>query len=188
MNINHTTATKNIKPMVFDLDIENAPPTVYFLINPSNFELKYTPKIAEQRVRWSNKNIGYIFQAHHDELDTLSTSGTSAMFVSENGITRVNRNDTLAFRNIQQIIALYRNNGININTKSSSSLNPCMIDSVGRVVITYDGFVYRGHFTSFSITENDDKPFNISFSFEFEISQLINIGSALQNSIIKSDI
>ena len=54
------------------------------------------------------------------------------------------------------------------------------ISEFGRVVITYDGFVYRGHFLSFSTTEDDTKPFNINFSFEFKITQVFNIGKVLE--------
>ena len=93
------------KPMVFDLDIIKPPESFTLLINPSNFELKFTPKITEQRIRTTAQNIGYIFQAHHDELDTMTASGMSAMFVSTNkGITRVDRTSTVAYENIQQLL------------------------------------------------------------------------------------
>ena len=167
--------------MMFDLDIVRQPDSFALLINPSNLNLKFAPKISEQRIRWTSENIGYVFQAHHDELDVLTASGISAMFVSfTHGITRENRTNTMSYNNIQQLIALYRNNGTNVNPKSGQTINPCMIDSVGRVVITYDGFIYRGHFISFTITENDEKPFNINFSFEFKVTQMLNIGNVLQ--------
>jgi len=175
------TKNKSDKPMMFDLDIVRQPDSFALLINPSNLNLKFAPKISEQRIRWTSENIGYVFQAHHDELDVLTASGISAMFVSfTHGITRENRTNTMSYNNIQQLIALYRNNGTNVNPKSGQTINPCMIDSVGRVVITYDGFIYRGHFISFTITENDEKPFNINFSFEFKVTQMLNIGNVLQ--------
>jgi hypothetical protein len=180
---NFTTSSPATKPMVFDLDIDKPPDTLILLINPSEFQLKFTPKVTEHRVRWTSQNIGYIFQAHHDELDTMTASGISAMFIGNEGITRENRIQTLAYENIQHLIAFYRNNGMNINRKPGSKLNPCMIDSVGRVVITYDNFVYRGQFLSLSITENDEKPFNVTFSFDYKISQTLNLGNVIQNNL-----
>ena len=69
------------KPMMFELDIINAPSPLVLFINPTSLEIKYASKITEQRVRWTGMTPAYIFHAHHDELDTLSASGKSAMFI-----------------------------------------------------------------------------------------------------------
>lgn len=166
-----TSKAKNIKPMLFELDISSNVQPLALLINPNSLEIKYTPKIIEQRVRWTTQNIPYIFHAHHDELDIMSCSGKSAMFISDKGITRVDRVKTLAFENIEDLIAIYRNNGTNRNKKPNSSINPSTIDSVGRVSISYDNFIYKGHFLNLTISENDSSPFNLDFSFEFKITK-----------------
>jgi hypothetical protein len=174
-----TTSSRryNSKPMVFDLDIANPPPSLTLLINPSNLEMKYTPKLTEQRVRWAGTSPGYIFHVHHDELDVLTASGKSAMFMADDeGLTRINRTETLAYQNIESLVTFYRNNGTNLNPKSNSTINPCMVNSMGRVRITYNGYSYKGHFISLTITENDSSPFNVDFSFEFKVTRTFDVG------------
>ena len=183
MSLYNVTSSRryNTKPMVFDLNIETPPPSLTLLINPTNLEIKYAPKMIEQRVRWAGTSPGYIFHVHHDELDVLTASGKSAMFMSNGGLTRTDRTDTLAYENIETLVAFYRNNGSNFNPKSNSTLNPAMINSVGRVTITYNGFLYKGHFISFSCTENDSSPFNVDFNFEFKVTRTFNVGQVSSN-------
>ncbi len=172
----------NSKPMVFDIDIDEPPASLVLLINPSNLEIKFQPRVAEQRIRWTGLTSAYVFQVHRDELDILTATGKSAMFMSDKGITRKDRTDTLAYENIETLVAIYRNNGMNLNKKPGSTINPCAIDSVGRVVITYNNFMYRGHFTSFTFTENDGNPFNVDFSFEFKVTKTFDVSQTTGNS------
>ncbi|MDD5649584.1 MAG: hypothetical protein PHF86_04090 [Candidatus Nanoarchaeia archaeon] len=171
-----TVRRLNVKPMVFELDINDPPPPLTLLINPTSLEIRYVPKVTEQRVRWTGTNIPYIFQGQHDELDVLSASGKTAMFISEEkGITRIDRTKTLAYENIAKLLAIYRNNGTNRNSKPDGAINPCTIESVGRVVLNYNGFLYRGHFIAFSLSENDAMPFNLDFTFEFKVTKTFNV-------------
>lgn len=188
MAIYKTTTVKktNVKPMVFELEIIKPPPPLTLLINPNTLETRYVPKVSEQRTRWSGNNIPYIFQAQHDELDVLSASGKSAMFFSdEKGLTRVERRDTFGFENLAKLLAIYRNNGTNRNTKPNGSINPCVIDSIGRVVLSYNGFIYRGHFVSFSISENDMMPFNMDFNFEYKVTKTFSVDYTKESEILK---
>jgi hypothetical protein len=186
MSLYKITSSRRIdtKPMVFELDIQSPPEPLILLINPASLELKFTSKISEQRVRWTGANPAYIFHAHHDELDVLSASGKSAMFMSDKGLTRSDRKDTLAFENMERLVAIYRNNGTNRNKKANSSVNPCAVDSIGRVVISYDGFVYKGHFTNFSWSENEMNPFNVDFTFEFKVTRTFSVDQVNENGIL----
>ena len=177
---------QGFRPMVFELDIDNPPDPLTLLINPNTLDWKRTPKITEQRTRWASGASPYSFHVHHDELDVISASGRSAMFMSDNGLERNNRTQTLGYKNLENLVYIYRLNGMNLNSKVGSVGKPCMIDSIGRVVLTYDGFVYRGHFISFSTTENDQYPFNIDFSFEFKVTQTIDTGLTAYNQIAKN--
>lgn len=176
----------NTKPMVFELDIDNPPEPLILLINPTSLEIRFASKITEQRVRWSGLSPAYIFHAHHDELDTLSVSGRSAMFMSDKGITRVNRTNTLAYENIERLVAIYRNNGMNLNSKpgSAAKANPCVIDTIGRVIISYNGYVYKGHFVNFSISESEVNPFNVDFTFEYKVTRTFSIDQLNESSIL----
>jgi hypothetical protein len=175
------------KPMVFELDVvkPKPPEPLILLINPSSLELKFTSKITEQRVRWTGLSSAYMFHAHHDELDLLSAAGRSAMFMSQRkGLDRIGRVDTYSYKNIERLVAIYRNNGMNLNAKPGKTVSPCAIDSVGRVLINYNGFIYKGHFINFSFSENDSGPFNIDFTFEFKITRTFSIDQANESAIL----
>ncbi|MDD5649715.1 MAG: hypothetical protein PHF86_04745 [Candidatus Nanoarchaeia archaeon] len=181
-----TVKRTNVKPMVFELEINDPPPPLTLLINPSTLENKSVSKILEQRVRWTGGNIPYIFQVHHDELDVLISSGKSAMFFSnEKGLTRIERIKTAGYENIEKLIAIYRNNGTNRNTKPNGSINPCTIETIGRVILSYNEFIYRGHFTSFSVSENESMPFNIDFNFEYKVTQTFDINRVNVESVLR---
>jgi len=176
----------NSKPMVFELDIDEPIKPLILLINPSSLDIKFTPKITQQRVRATGQNPSYIYHAQHDELDVLSASGKSAMFISDKGLTRIDRTKTLAYENINELLKIYRNNGTNRNKKPNGKVNPCVVDSIGRVVINYNGFIYRGHFTNFTISENATTPFNLDFTFEFKVTRTFNIDQVTENQILNS--
>lgn len=178
------------KPMVIELDILTPPPPLVLLINPDTLDLKFVPKITEARVRWTDRrDSGYILQAHHDELDMLSASGRSAMFYTNRGITSSERARTVGWENIQHLLAIYRNNGMNFNPKPGRR-GTNLIQSVGRVLIVYDEVIYRGSFESFSLTETEEKQFNVDFNFDFKVSRMTNIrglSNSIMNNVLQSD-
>jgi len=172
---NITGARAPLKPMVFELDIIEPPAALILLINPDNLTLKFTPKVTPERVRWTTRrSSSYILHAHHDELDTLNATGKSALFYNNDGLTSANRHETIGWENIQKLLSIYRNNGMNFNKKPMQK-GSSVIDSVGRVLITYDDVLYKGHFDSFSLNESAEKPFYLDFSFDFKVTRMINV-------------
>jgi len=183
-----TGAKLAAKPMVFELDINVPPDPLILLVNPETLDNKSTSKVVENRVRWvDRRDSGYILQTHHDELDVLSLSGRSALFYTDEGITSQDRERTLGWENIQHLLAIYRNNGMNFNRRPNSR-GTNLIQSVGRVVISYDGYIYRGSFENFALNEVQEKPFNLDFSFDFKVTRMISVRqrsqSILQNILI----
>lgn len=182
---NITGAKLASKPMVFELDINEPPQPIILLVNPETLDIKSTSKVTESRTRWTDRSdSAYVLQAHHDELDVLSASGKSAMFYSNKGITIDERTKSLGWENIQQLVAIYRNNGMNFSKKPGKQ-GSSVIQSIGRVVIAYDGYIYRGAFESFSLTEVQEKPFNLDFSFDFKVSRTIT-ARQLSQSILQN--
>lgn len=161
------------KPMVFELNINNPPPQLTLQINPESLDFKFSPRVSESRVRWTNqRDSGYILQTHHDELDILSVSGQSALFYTDKGLTSVERRRTIAWENIQKLVAIYRNNGMNFNSQMGKGMS--VIESVGRVHIIYDEVLYSGSFDSFNLSEAAEKPFNLNFSFDFRVTKFFD--------------
>jgi hypothetical protein len=162
------------KPMFFELDIDQPPPVLILAINPQEFSKSLTKKVTQSKNRSS-----YIYNFAFDELDTMTCSGTAAMFYNVNGLTVESRRDTLGFRNLRSLVQIYRNNGRNYvsrpqNDRPLVTSNVGLIKTVGRVIISYDDVIYRGSFDSMNIGENDAKPFNLTFSFQFTVSNTID--------------
>lgn len=165
-----TGVIKSPSQMVIELIINEPPPPLILLINPQSLDFKYTPKITTFRTRWTDQNYTpYILHTHHDELDTLSIAGTSAMFYSDKGITVSERTSSIAWENIQQLIAVYRNNGMNFDKKPGKR---GAIESVGRVSIYFENIFYYGSFDNFTLNEVDEKPFNMTFNFDFKVTKV----------------
>mgnify|MGYP000843954158 CR=1 FL=1 len=170
------------KPMFFELDINEPPPILTLLINPADFTQNFQKRIVQSRTRPTSRNRGaYTYQFNFDELDTMTCSGTSAMFYGERGLTTALRTQTLGYKNLKSLVEIYRNNGRNYVTRVTQT-GPTLvtggdglIDSVGRVIIAYDDNVYRGAFDSFSINETNAKPYNLAFSFQFTVSEKIDV-------------
>lgn len=173
-----------LKPVSFELDINDAPPVLTLLINPENLDVRFTSKVTPTRVRWTTRNDSpYILQHHHDELDTMTMTGKSAMFYTNRGITAQDRTRSLAWENIQKLLAIYRNNGLNYNRKPGRE---GIITTVGRVLIVYDGFIFQGSFQTFSITESEEKPYNYDFTLDYKVTKIFNIRGANTEAIMKN--
>ena len=167
------------KPMFFELDIDNPPPVFTLLINPQEMNMNFTKKVIQARTRPTTRNRGsYNLQYFFDELDVMSCSATSAMFYGENGLTTNFRTDTLGYKNFKSLVEIYRNNGHNYAPRQKYPLvsgGDGLIESVGRVIIAYDDIVYRGSFDSFSVNDDDTKPFNLAFNFQYTISEKLDV-------------
>lgn len=169
-----------VKPMYFELDIVDPPPILMLAINPHDFTKTFTKKVADGRVRPSNRDTApYVRHFDYDELDVLSCSGTSATFYHNKGLEHINRTKTLGYRNLKSLVEIYRNNGRNYNSSRFNAPlitgGSGLIKSVGRVIIAYDDMIYRGAFDSFTINEIDAKPFNLEFSFQFTVSKTLDV-------------
>jgi hypothetical protein len=169
MNSTITGVKPALKPMVFELAIDLPPPPFVLLLNPNSLEIRLTPKVSESRRRWiDRRDSGYILQAHHDDLDVLTADGRSAQFYNDGGLTSENRQESIAWDNIEKLVAIYRNNGKNFN-KNPNRKSTGVITSVGSVSIYYDSKVYIGSFNSFNVTESQDQQFSVNFNFEFKV-------------------
>ena len=166
-----TGAKIPILPMLIRLEIDNPPPPLTLLINPSSFDLTFASKVTKTKVRKAYRgDFGYSFEHHHDELDEISMSCDTALNYDFNrGLTDNNVNQVMAYDHTQKLLAIYRNNGKNYNTKQDS-----IIESIGRVVIQFDGVHYYGSFNDFKWTHTADTPFNYSLSWTFTVTETKN--------------
>lgn len=169
-----------VKPMYFELDIDDPPPILMLAINPSEFTKNFTKKVSNSRTRPKTRDqAAYTNNFDYDELDVIQCSGKTALFYGQNGLTIEKKSSSLGFRNFKSLIEIYRNNGRNYNsTRFTSPLitgGSGLIKSVGRVIIAYDDVIYKGSFDSFTVNEVDSKPFNLDFNFQFTVSKTIDV-------------
>lgn len=134
-------------------------PDLAMKINPKNLDSKYTQLINRKRTLG-----GFIEEHWGEQLDTLSASGTSGTFFSDFGLTNLNRRDTTAYRDLEQLINIYRNNGSVYDHKTGS------IVAQGTVIMNYDGSVFHGYFENFSINEMAEKQFELFYDFTFKVT------------------
>jgi hypothetical protein len=173
-----------IKPMVFELDIDFPPPPLILLLNPSQLEFKYSSKLQETKGRFGNdrRDTGYIMQVAHDELDVISAECRSAQFYDDGGLTYKNSHRSIAYENFAQLLAIYRCNGMNY-TRQGTTQGASLIQSVGKVLIIYDGSIYKGFFDSFSTSSTQEVPFWIGFNFEFKVIETTTISGMMSPTV-----
>lgn len=78
------------------------------------------------------------------------------------GVTRALRRGSAAYQSFMSLFQIYKNNGAIYNSHNR-------IATLGSVKIFYDNTIYTGSFETISVTETEDKPFDLSFAFSFVI-------------------
>jgi hypothetical protein len=185
-------------PISFQIDYRNSriqnPPDLFLLINPSNLNFSSGKKINSEYARG-----GYITEEWGEMQETLEFSGKIGAYyvwnpkIDFSGLNRYDRNKSPSFRNLMNLLMVYRNNGMvyddtPLNPQKNKSDNLIQnanilkaskrisqvarskknrIVSVGDVYLNYDGVSYRGSFDSFSIQEKADEPYTLSYNFSF---------------------
>jgi len=150
-------------------------PPLRMLVNPKQFSVSCEKIISDG----NRSRIGNIVEHWGDGQDKLEGSGTVSGFYSGDvqdargpGLTRTARSWSASFQNFLSLWLLYRNNGgiylpeVVTGDKQWQTMNLAML---GSIYIYYDGVLYLGSFDSFDITESDDMPHSLEYSFSFTV-------------------
>jgi len=140
---------------------EEKKPKLYFYVNPSSITHAYKKKINRQKSR-----AGWIDEYWGDELDTLSIEALSGgMRIADGGYTSLSethaKGDNNALRRLEEIVQLYRRNGLSFSGDFPSDFSP--------LEFGFDRFVYYGYFESFSLENNTERPFMMGFNFTLKV-------------------
>lgn len=185
---NITGVKASVLPMQFGLVLEDTrqiPQPIILLINPNNLDISNTSKVAPIRVRQTNSAVkGYILHVHHDEMTELSMAGKSAMFYNEAGVSIENFQNSMAWNNVQNFLAIYKNNGFNYN-KYPGYFGRSHIKSIGHVEIIYDNVIYKGHFNNMTLSQDEVNPFTIDFDLSFKAFSIIDNDSESRDILRK---
>lgn len=181
-----------VLPMVFNVVYPDTYQTVdgvtgvssplYLFINPSSWQRSSAKVLGKSYIRNGIKT-----ERWGEELEQISASGTcAAFFTQETGLTRFYRNQSPGFRNLMELVQVYRNNGCiygkSYDGNDTAPPSSNRIIDVGFVEILYAYELFRGTFESFTITEDAKKPHNLAYSFIFNCSEVISIHDILSQS------
>lgn len=167
------------RPVIFDIlgpDLETSIlPEGYKLvlhINPTTLSLKYKRKV--ERIQTKG---GFVEQHWGDDLSGLDLEmNTGAFMRLYTGVTAVtspvvaggSRRETLAYDSFLDMLALFHHNGSIFDTNGQVVLQ-------GIIKVTFDGGVYLGHFSAFSVNQNADQPYQFTMSASMDITHEIQV-------------
>lgn len=169
-------------PTATFLGAQNVQNPLYLFINPTTWQRTSAKVLNRNYIRNGVKT-----ERWGEELEQITAEGTiAACYTQETGLTRYYRSQTPSFRNLMELVQVYRNNGcIYANSYQGNtgapSTNKRIVD-VGYIEILYAFELFRGTFDSFTITEDASKPFTLAYSFVFNCSQVISIHDMINQS------
>lgn len=171
----NTYSPKRGRPMLFQV----ADPIYQRPLYPVMLALHVNPRSFSEKMQKAKSVVptygGFVEFIWPDELDTLSADQTSGAFISpKTGLTAgsatdmnfLGRQGTIAWEKQEDLLELFRCNGAVFNTAGQPILR-------GRIMCMYDRGIFAGHFTTFQVTESDDKAFTFELNWEFRVEQTI---------------
>lgn len=168
-----------------DLGVSRIPDLILDInVSSLNFSLN-------QNNNYHYTRSGIISETWGEKLDSLEASGSiGAYYPLTDGYKR-----GFTFQNLYNLILFYRNNGTIYSplekSKKISDIKPesfstrvnslqtqivkNRIDKVGSVTLLYDRCIYVGCFNSFNLTQDSNNPFNLSYSFSFQVRNTLRL-------------
>ncbi len=138
------------------------------------------PQSLQERMRKTKSFVmtqgGYVEYIWPDELDTLSSEQTTGAFLGpKTGLVGGDssggsdgRQGTIAWERQEDMLELFHQNGVVYNSRGRPIMR-------GRIMCLYDRGIFSGHFTHWSVDEDETKPFQFGLSWEFTVEQTIYI-------------
>lgn len=164
---------RGVRPVVFDLIAPDGETSILpddlklvLHVNPSSMSIKYQKVIERTQTK-----TGFVEQHFGDGTTgidfEMATGGFMRLWTGLSSNTSPNmtggtRRETLAYNSYLDILALFHNNGSVYDITGQVALQ-------GKIKVTFDGGVYFGWFTSFSVSESTEKPYQFSLSASFEV-------------------
>jgi len=151
-------------------------------VNPSSMQFSYTKVIERQQTlggfveyHWGNSPAEVSLSA--------ATGGFVRLFTGLSNITGVTpsnssilptsmqatdtggtRRDTIAYDKYLDLLALFKNNGAIYDAYGSIALQ-------GQILMMFDGGMWWGYFTTFSVEETAEKPYQFAITAAFSVDK-----------------
>lgn len=160
------------RPVVFDImgpdGVTSVLPDELKLVlhtNPSSMKINYTKVIERIQTRggWVEQHFG---DATESISFDMSTGGFMRLYSGMSNITNPayggTRRQTIAYEKYLDILRLFHNNACVYDLKGEIVFR-------GRIKISFDGGVYFGWFSSFSVEESAERPYQFALTAAFEV-------------------
>jgi len=138
-------------------------------VNPSNMNIQMNRQV--ERIQTDG---GFVEQHWGDSTEEITfdavTGGFMRLYAGLSNITNPayggTRRETIAYDKYMDFLAFFHNNGSVYDSKGRIVLQ-------GIVKITYDGGVYLGWFSNFTVNESASKPYQFALSASFIVAKEI---------------
>lgn len=175
------------RPVIFDIlapDLQTSmlPGGIKMVlyVNPNSMQIKQDQTITRIQTRG-----GFVEQHWGDNTQSITldmaTGGFKRLYagliggITSPALTGGTRRESLAYDSYLDMLALFHNNASIYDLRGQ-------VVAQGQIKMTFDGGVYLGWFSSFSVTENVDNPFKFTMSGEFTVAKEIQIWRSVFNT------
>ena len=196
------------------------PAVLKFNLNPQDIILTYSKKVTAHRVRGSyfrpslGAVTGHVIEHHWDELDIISITCKTGNFWVHGGLDyprgertgfvpftllrgfTSSRTKSLAYRKLQAIIAMFRNNGCSWLTGSTRmqgtrqqeffGTDYNIVVNPGAAFLLYDGMLWYGHFENLRVMERGDMPHWFEFNLTFKVSRTVDLNGITNSDVLEN--
>jgi hypothetical protein len=166
---------QNRTPLVFDVlgpdwSTSVLPEGVRLVLHCNPTSLKVNRQRQVERIQTLG---GFVEQHWGDSTVDISADGTTGGFVRPySGLSNVtsfdaaggSRRETIAYDKFLDLLALFHSNGALYDAAGNIALQGC-------VKMTFDEGVYLGWFSQFNVSENAEKPYQFTISFQFTVQR-----------------
>lgn len=188
------------------------PAAVKLNVNPKDIVLTYTKKVSAQRVRGNyfrreiSSVTGFTVEHHWDDLDVVSVNCTTGNFwvngglhyprgeSQQAGFRSASRSKSLAYRKLQAVMAMFRNNGCawmtgatTLRTKEEAEFfgkDFNIVVNPGSAFMMYDNIIWYGNFETMKVNERGDNPNSFDFSIDFKVARTVDLNGVSEADVL----
>lgn len=154
-------------------------------VNPNSISIKHDKTITAIQTRggfveqhWGDNTQGITLE--------MATGGFKRLYtgliggITSPALTGGTRRETLAYDSYLDLLALFHNNASIYDMRGQ-------VVAQGQIKLTFDGGVYLGWFSSFSVTESADQPYRFTMSGEFTVAKELQTWRSVFSATTQED-
>jgi hypothetical protein len=144
-------------------------PALMMLVNPQEFTRNY-----EQTTDPVKTRSGFIVNMWLEKPMTIQSKGvTAGQYAFQpgagGGLVAYNRIQTVSYQNLMSLVSIFKNNGYVFTDDSFGQGNQGIPLIALSLYIYYDNHLYIGSFDEFEVTDDGNKPYNLSYTWKFTV-------------------